>query len=109
MTPARALPLISEKALQLCVVQHLSLLGWLVLEYGKPGGHRRLAGALPPGHPDLCCIKDGRIVWLELKTPQGKVTDRQELMHLEMTEAGANIRVVRSIEEAEQAVKGELP
>lgn len=73
---------------------------------GKPiwwfkihGGPMQRAGV-----PDLAVILDGRTVWLEIKTPCGTVSKRQEHEAGLMREAGAAVYVVRSLEDAHAAL-----
>jgi hypothetical protein len=53
------------------------------------------------GIPDILIIKDGRALWLEVKTPSGKLTKIQQHTHFIIRkQAGAPVFVVRSLDEA---------
>ena len=58
------------------------------------GGPYQVAGL-----PDLVVIRNGETIWLEVKTPTGRVTAIQEAMHRKMREHGARVYVVRSADE----------
>lgn len=62
---------------------------------------RRVQG-LPAGHSDLAGVRigDGRAVYIEVKTPTGKVRPEQENFLRRMREAGALAGVARSVEDA---------
>ena len=62
----------------------------------KPGKN----GAQKTGVPDLCLesTRHGR-VWVEIKTPKGKLTDSQEREIPKMEAAGATVLIVRSLQE----------
>ena len=53
------------------------------------------------GFPDLICIfPDGRIVFFEVKSPDGHPSEDQLLMHAALRRAGHYVGVVRSINDA---------
>lgn len=52
------------------------------------------------GWPDLTAILPGGLVlFLEVKTPTGRVSKIQQYMHDKLSEVGANVHVVRSVED----------
>ncbi len=55
------------------------------------------------GVPDIQVIYDGRVLWLEVKRPSGKVTLIQKAVHDKLRRAGSIVHVVRSLEEAQRA------
>ena len=61
---------INEKAFQTIVIATARENGWLVY-------HTFDSRKSEPGYPDLCMIKDGVIMFVELKTDKGKVTTAQ--------------------------------
>lgn len=107
-----------EKALQADIVNHLSLLGYVVFEFGRPGGRPRcpscgqwvgrLAGATPTGWPDLMIVNrrvlPPCVMFLEVKADAGMVSPVQALRHLDLREMGFRVDTVRSTKEAEEAV-----
>ena len=80
---------ITEKQLSDNIVNLARMLGWLV--------HRdptwRATGT-DPGYPDLTLVaRDGRIIFAELKTDKGKLTDAQEDWGRALTNYQANFGV----------------
>jgi hypothetical protein len=63
-------------------------------------------GAQKTGIPDLCVVYKGATVWFEIKRPGpgGKLKPSQEREIPLMREAGAEVRVVRSLEEVKTAL-----
>lgn len=78
-----------------------------------PNGARRtvngyaanaVAGLLP-GAPDLVIAlpEGGKVLWMEVKAPKGRVSENQILVHGLLNAAGHNCVVVRSIEDVRNA------
>lgn len=86
---AAALPKneISEKHFQQQVVSLAKILGWRVY-------HPYLSIHSERGFPDLTLIRD-RVVFAELKTARGKVTEHQEAFIADLTSAGAEVYIWR--------------
>lgn len=64
----------TEAEFQRNVIDLAKTLGWLV--HHDRGDYRECIGG-DPGFPDLVLAKGGRVVFLELKSEKGKVTDAQ--------------------------------
>ena len=66
-----------------------------------PSGYAANAVAgLTPGAPDLVVVlPEGRVLWLEVKAPKGRVSENQVFVHERMNDLGHTIHIVRSIEE----------
>lgn len=56
-------------------------------------GKKKLSGARK-GWPDMVYIVGGRIIWLELKTNDGRLSNEQRALHLEMIKVGCEVHVV---------------
>ena len=56
------------------------------------------------GFPDLFVLISGRVILLEVKTPKGRVSAIQATCHRAMRAAGGSVFVVRSADEAKEAV-----
>ena len=52
-----------------------------------------------PGVPDFAIVHDGRALFLELKAASGRLSVEQRAMHAALAGAGAEVAVVRSIED----------
>ncbi|GHU73009.1 hypothetical protein FACS1894184_20960 [Clostridia bacterium] len=50
-----------------------------------------------PGISDLCCVKAGRTVWLEVKTPKGRLTNGQNVFERDVKRHGGEYRVAKGI------------
>jgi hypothetical protein len=85
---------------------HLAgVMAWQVQAGGmKKGTHWiRLA---PAGHPDIAGIlPGGRALYVEVKTGVGKLTAAQAAWHLNATQAGALVLVVRDVRELQEAIR----
>jgi Holliday junction resolvase len=89
-----------ESDLQRGIVQVLSHAGWLVMHIPNQStrGRQRWAG-LMPGAPDLVAVKQTRVVFLEVKTEKGKISEKQSEVHDLLRLHGMEVRVVRGIED----------
>jgi Holliday junction resolvase len=89
-----------ESELQRALVQVLSSAGWLVMHIPNQStrGRQRWAGLLP-GAPDLVAVKRGRVVFLEVKTQRGKVSEKQSEVHDLLRLHGMEVRVVRNVDD----------
>ncbi len=61
---------VTEKQLQAAIVKTARLLGWRCY-------HTYDSRRSEPGYPDLTMVKDGRLLFVELKAVTGKVSDAQ--------------------------------
>lgn len=77
-----------------------------------PNGARRTANGyaanavagLLPGAPDLViALPEGKVLWMEVKAPKGRVSDNQILVHGLLNAAGHSCVVVRSIDDVRHA------
>jgi len=59
--------------------------------------HHWLSIHSAPGYPDLTCVRDGRLLFIEAKTATGRVTEHQAewLEWLNHSAPGVEARVVR--------------
>src|SRR4051812_49060688 len=79
---------LTEKSFMNTVVQYARLNGWLVYHTFDS---RRSA----PGFPDCVLVRDGVVIFAELKTDAGKLTADQEEWLDALREAGEFVRVWR--------------
>ena len=80
-----------ERDLQRKISRKLKSLGWMCYKFSSPGHN---------GVPDLICIKDGKTLFLEVKTPTGRLSKLQAHTHSLMRDHGANVYVVKTVEDA---------
>jgi len=92
------LPRFTERHIQCQIVDYLRATGWLVLETYF-GSSRGGSVWLTKGIPDLYAIKRGRHIWIEVKTPNGRVRPQQSAVHDQLRAQGAEVYVIRSIEQ----------
>ncbi len=88
----------TEKALTNKIKKHLESQGWLVIKIH--GGAMQRAGL-----PDLLCLRDGRAVWLEVKTEEGVVSPLQKHWVGKLIGAGFTAEIVRSVEDVKRAIE----
>lgn len=69
---------------------------------GRTADGRFFSTGVPPGFSDLFGVrrKDGRAIFIEVKKPGGKVTDRQKNFLERMKKIGAVTGIAHSTEEA---------
>ena len=56
------------------------------------------------GIPDLLCMRDGRVWFVEIKTPKGKLSPHQERFKMFCEYYGVPYYVVRSLEETQELI-----
>ncbi len=80
----------SESEIQAHVKQFLQWRGWLVIRMQQNiGSHKGIA--------DLYCIKDGRSVWIEVKTPTGRLSPHQTQFNCDIVNHGGEYIVARDV------------
>lgn len=90
----------TESAIQKQIVEILERMGCLVfrMNSGRTQHNVRLS---PAGTPDLLVITpEGRVYWIEVKTPNGTVSKTQEKMHQKLRERGHAVIVARKVDDA---------
>ena len=89
-----------ESDVQRAIVQALSYAGWIVMHIPNQStrGRQRWPG-LMPGAPDLVAVKHGRVLFLEVKTEKGKVSEKQSEVHDLLRLHGMEVRVVRDADD----------
>ena len=100
-----------EAGIQRAIVTYIRAVVKDCLVMAIPNGSQRTANGRPanavagmlPGAPDLViALPDGKVLWLEVKAPKGRVQDSQVLVHEKLGEIGHAIHVVRSIDEVKE-------
>jgi len=81
-----------ETAILRAVRDYLRVQGWLCVRMQQGmGSHKGIA--------DLYCLKDGRSVWLEIKTPTGKQSTYQKQFQADVEAYGGEYKVARSLDD----------
>jgi hypothetical protein len=100
----------SEGDLQRRCVTALRDLGWFVSASanGIKCTPRQMSimksRGLVVGFPDIQALKPGRVVFIELKTPTGIVSDAQHICHSTLRVLGFEVYVCTSLDEVLEAV-----
>jgi hypothetical protein len=89
--------MILEADFQKAVTDALTILGWRWIHY-RPGRSSRgwrtpLSGA--KGFPDVVAVRGDRVVFIELKSETGRLTDDQADWLLALGQAGAEVHCWR--------------
>lgn len=73
------------------------------------GASRRAIKGCEPGTPDvMVMLPGGSVVWLEIKTPKGRVSKVQLAWHAMAAKMNHTVHVVRSVQEAVDAVEAAM-
>lgn len=108
--PRRGQP---EAIIQRAIIDRLRWHGCLVMAVPNEGrrslanGRRMKANGLTAGAPDLLVYRAGRHALLEVKAGKGRVSDAQSEMHARLAAQGWPVHVVRSQDEAMDALRSE--
>lgn len=99
----------TEQDIQNEIRLRLSELGYAVFRTNvgrrKGADGRWFSTGLPKGHPDLYAVKNGRIYYIEVKTPTGRASPEQEKFLAVMRDRyGCCAGIARSVEDAEELV-----
>lgn len=71
---------------------------------GRNEGGRRKRRGCKAGIPDILTIYQGRVLFLEVKTPKGRLHDSQRERIPEIEQAGAGVVIVRSVDDVFHAL-----
>ena len=89
----------TENEIQSAIREYLRMRGWYVIRIQQGmGAHRGLS--------DLIAVKDGRVVFAEIKTPRGRLSEYQERFREEIAAHGGEYAVLRSVEDAMRLEEG---
>ena len=87
----------TEAELEAKVREYLKSQGWLVFKFVSPG---------TAGVPDRIIIRDGRVVFLELKTSRGRLSKIQEQIKNQIQQHGGEYHVIRGKSDAVRVSEG---
>jgi len=81
-----------ETAIRRAIVDYLRLHGWKVVRIHQSLGSEK-------GIPDLVAIREGKTVWIEVKTPNGRLSAHQRAWLQDLEDHGGWWIVARSVED----------
>ena len=81
-----------ETALKSAIKSYLQWNGWFVW-------HSLQGLGCYPGVADLTAIKEGRVLFIEVKTPRGRQSENQILFGNDVRTHGGTYKVVRSLDD----------
>jgi len=87
----------TESELQKQAIDLLKLSGFIVfrLNSGKARNNIRLC---PVGTPDLLAVRNGRVIWIEIKKTGGKTSLVQDEMIRDLRRHGQEVHIVDNID-----------
>lgn len=102
----------TEAQIQKAIVEYLTLRNILFfsvpneLAGGNAGGRMRrfVAMGLRAGVSDLLVVLEGRVIFVEVKTPKGRLSEHQRFFRAKVTELGHRYEVVRSVCDMEKVL-----
>ncbi|MFH2074725.1 MAG: VRR-NUC domain-containing protein [Pseudomonadota bacterium] len=80
------------------IKHYLELRGWFVYR-----NHQSLGSY--PGIPDLTALKNGRVVWIEVKRPRGKISDHQAAFSVKVRDQDCEWYCLYSLDDAMETFK----
>ena len=90
-----------ETAIQNRIRDFLRMHGWYVMR------HQQSLGSLK-GMSDLTAIKDGKTIYIEVKTPRGHQSQYQKDFQQEIESHGGTYILARGIEDVEEIARGKV-
>jgi hypothetical protein len=103
---------LKESDIQKAIVQYLELMGVYFFSinnemagWGKNAMHRTMhfkAMGLRAGASDLVLVLNKKVVFLEIKTPKGRLSENQKTFKTAVEDLGHLYKVARSVQDVEQ-------
>jgi Holliday junction resolvase len=90
--------LLLEREIQTQIIDYLTKTGWKVIRNYMRAIRYKGGNAKNPnsGMPDLLAIKNGKYVWIEVKTPKGLISKTQQEYITSLRNHGATVLVATS-------------
>jgi hypothetical protein len=88
-----------ETVLKRDIKKFLTTYGWFHFPITQGLGSQR-------GIPDICAVKNGRTVWLEVKSAKGVQSDYQKEFQWYLEHHGGEYFIIKSIEDLLDAIRG---
>jgi len=98
----------------LILAESLKLAGKAVYLYRTNAGTfrsmdgRRIIKGCEKGHPDISGTVNGKSVYIEMKTPIGKLSQEQKDRRAEILNSGAEWHCIRTIKDFREWILGEI-
>lgn len=89
-----------ERQIRNKINKHLKSEHWFVMP---------LSDKWAKGYPDLICIKDGRVIFLEIKQPDGRIDQLQMYFCGALWENGVEAYIVDSLDKVKEILYGDIP
>ena len=87
-----------ESEIQITIKEYLQWQGWFVVKIHQSLGSYK-------GIADLVAMKDGLTVWIEVKTPKGRLSKYQEQFRDDVLAHGGTYIVARSVDDVERVLR----
>jgi len=94
---------LSESEIQKQIIDYCTAKGCLVFRMNS-GSRNYNNKQAPKGTPDLLVVKKPVAVWIEVKTPTGKVSEVQEEMHSELRKRCQRVIIARCLEDVMEII-----
>jgi len=89
---------VKESEIQITIKEYLQWQGWFVVKIHQSLGSYK-------GIADLVAMKDGLTVWIEVKTPKGRLSKYQEQFRDDVLAHGGTYIVARSVDDVERVLR----
>ena len=75
----------TEQQIQTKIIKRLKTEGWYVIKLIKTS---------VSGIPDLLCLKNGNAMFIEVKQPDGKLSELQKIRIQQLRDKGFNVKIL---------------
>ena len=101
----------TERQIESAIIQYINQIpnsfAWKVPDQrAYRNGVYRKDTLMPAGQPDVTAIVDGVVIFLEVKTAVGKLSEKQKAFHSRIMQCGGVVHVVRSVREVKDLLRG---
>ena len=100
----------TEAQIEEMILQYLAYAGWWGIKVPTTGYHdgtgwrKQASKWCINGFPDVLAMKEGKILFFEIKTPVGRQSDAQKAFEKRLHEYGHNYFLVRSVEDVKKVI-----
>lgn len=102
-----------ERDIETAIIQYLNILpkcfAWKVPDQrAYRNGVYRKDALIPAGQPDVTACINGQIIFIEVKTPSGRLSANQTIFHKRLKSCGGKVFVVFSLQDIKNIVSSLL-